>query len=260
MVRPGLERAGGLQGELGGLDPAVHGTERNLQRVRLSPRRRRPRKRDGAQHADQFPVLPERGGRRICRPEPGPWQVRSLPALQLRRLPERRRGADRRGQPRGPLPQQPRPVRRRVGWAVEHALCRRARASVNAGLGLRHPRHPAEHGPSDQRCDPVGGRAGSPATSSLPGDLTALELERIIDSGTPSSPTFVGGFGSTHPGKGPTSPSATAPCGSSSRRSTRRSTGDWAIGPMESCSMKMRFDASGFERIERPSRSSSSSS
>ena len=47
------------------------------------------------------------------------------------------------------------------------------------------------------------------------------------------SPRFVGGFGSAHPGgREPTSPSATARCGSSSRRSICRSTSGWAIAPM----------------------------
>ena len=42
-----------------------------------------------------------------------------------------------------------------------------------------------------------------PVTSSLPENPSALDLERIIDGGTPRiSTTFVGGFGSTHLGGG----------------------------------------------------------
>ena len=77
-------------------------------------------------------------------------------------------------------------------------------ASVPAGLGLRDARHPAEHGPSDQRRDPVGRRAGPAGHGAAARRLSARSIWNgsSMRAAPRISPTFVGGFGSSHIGAG----------------------------------------------------------
>ena len=206
LVAAGLERAGRLQGELGRLDPTVHGTDRHLPRLRLSPRCRRPRERYGPQHADQHPVLPQRRGR-LELPELGrqPRGIRSIPARPA--TPAARTTSRRRS------------TRTTTGscistaasaWSTSRTVFRNtlfvgemAHPSTQGWVygtraTLRNTGHPI-NGVTRESVELVAAahHVRCPKTSS------ALELERIMIAGSPRIvPTFVGGFGSAHPGRG----------------------------------------------------------
>ena len=131
----------------------------------------------------------------------------AVPGEQLCRLPSRRRVADCRRQPRRAVPQQPHLGPRRDRRRPAHDLPgREADRAGRPGLDVRHAGHLAEHGHAARQ-----DRRG--------------ETGRAICSSAVSAPII-------RPGR--TFSSATSPCGSSARRSTRRSTSNWAIAPTAS--------------------------
>ena len=126
---------------------------------------------------------------------------------QLCRLPSRRRVPDCRRQPRRAVPQQPHLGPRRDRRRPAHDLPgREADRRGRSGLDVRHAGHLAQHGHAHRQ----DGRG---------------ETGRAIYSSAVSAPII-------RPAQ--TSSLATSPCGSSARRSIRRSTGNWAIAPTAS--------------------------
>ena len=113
-----------------------------------------------------------------------------------------------------------------------------------AGCPGRGPRFatPAIRSTGDHAVDP---RRPCPPDRSLPETharrtWSGSSIRASRESRPPSSADSAARIAAT----GPTSPSATARCGSSSRRSIRRSTGGWAIAPTGSRSMTKPIEAS----------------
>ena len=144
--------------QLDGPDPAVHRAEERLQEDGLQRRTSTtPRTRRCAAHVIANLPLPVR--RRPRRPE------RRRRGQQLRRLPQRRRGADRRQQQGRLLPQQPRPLRGHHRRHLVHDLRRREaprRRATSAGSRARRARSAT---PGRRQLDPA---ARGPGTAPAP--------------------------------------------------------------------------------------------
>ena len=122
--------------------------------------------------------------------------VRAGAAIELRRLPPRRRGPDRRGQPRRPVPQQPRRLRRHHRRTGLYDPAGRGHQFHDAGLGLGDARHPPQYRLTDQCARILRPCAAGHSWSREAGRATR-RVSALVDDGVVPL-TYVGGFGSWH--------------------------------------------------------------